>query len=1390
VTEIRKLLELDLHPTDVRLYGKELQRLEHNVVSHTATDDWGLGEAVLSARLGQRLITFLRRDVEQSVQDRNSMRLKFASFRKSYAHAVIEEERRELVLGLALALGASKRELTGDRRALQRWFGFDAVTERYHRRMSVFDRRLAFALGRIGSISAFVLRESADHAEPLQLWRRLDLEQLLQPLFTFSGNTTVRKQSFRCLSTALRALPADDRESSLSDRSLQYIYRTALDKTQDTWLQCEALSLLGSLSTESLDRALTLRLEQPGPGDDLFVRRHAVRLLGDRLESNPELCQLLHTAATDPSPGVRQSVAGILPRAPERIAMEVIADLVAVKNEPAVRASAVLIIAKLCCRPELFDSSCHQLRLVLKNEPDRFVLRAGLHTAITAYTNLSHLPETQQAWLRLLVPSISALHVRAEHLAVRRWAAQTREQLWGLAAPDAQALLEQLGPILAGAVAGQARNTRRWQLPDTSPDTLGRVLALLAQTDFGFDVEQRWSGTHVTRGHHFSFRMWRFLHEFLNPATDKRQAFPHTTGRVFRGTVRAASAITSELAQTTVPGEPLFIADEEGPRPYLPLVDEMISALDQPFSAGPLRLYSSEGVTEVSPPKSIWQRLRARTSLTLKFSHYARLRNWQEESSLSSSSYISALGDLGFSLSIQPHNSCTRIPTSMDPAVSRFFPAGLMLPAMTTVEDIRDYFFSVYENSLPELILFVTLMMALFFGRHIWLSNKIKRIRNQIPLSIGGWGTRGKSGTERLKAALFNALGHTVVSKTTGCEAMFLHGPANGKLREMFLFRSYDKATIWEQADVIEIAAQLDVDVFLWECMGLTPAYVAILQQQWMRDDIATITNTYPDHEDIQGPAGINIPQVMTNFIPRNATLITSEEQMLPVLQDGARDHNTVLHSVGWLEAGLLTSDLLDRFPYKEHPFNIALVTRMAEELGIDADFALKEMADRVVPDLGVLKASPVAEVRGRRLEFVQGMSANERFGCLGNWERMGFATQNPVAEPGIWLTTVVNNRADRVSRSRVFASILVNDISVDRHFIIGTNLDGFMNYVREAWDEYAADITLEGRAGSAEPLEVLEEFARKLRMPYRQEHVQSRLLAMLADLGFAESSQQISELWSQPEKLHEAVTKQLDAGSAKYLLDHVQEITRSYTEYELLAKQIAVNKATEQFDRDLLAQLWRWFERKLVVIEDPHASGSHIIRQIIDVSPPGLTTRIMGLQNIKGTGLDFVYCWEAWHTCYSACEDLCSEDNEVAEQGLQTLLEFQKYNELCAEKVRSSIDAVRHSSVAQNELFQSELMVIESNFDAAMERLEAHLELSARGNRVSLLSGLLTQIEAFLDAGDAVKRRKRANLIYQELAAARISHERAALELQQLNTRQKGGWLRYKLESLLRRKQ
>ena len=250
--------------------------------------------------------------------------------------------------------------------------------------------------------------------------------------------------------------------------------------------------------------------------------------------------------------------------------------------------------------------------------------------------------------------------------------------------------------------------------------------------------------------------------------------------------------------------------------------------------------------------------------------------------------------------------------------------------------------------------------------------------RRAVPLSIGCWGTRGKSGTERLKAALITGLGHGLVSKSSGCEAMFLLAHPFGQVREFLLYRPYDKATIWEHRDVVRMAAAQRASVFLWECMELTPAYVDVLQRQWSQDDLVTITNTFPDHEDLQGPAGWNVADVISIAVPMDARVITTERVMAPILKEQARRRNTEFRGVPFLSPGLITQDVQDRFPYQEHPENLDLVAAMGEELGCHRDFVIKEMADNMVPDLGVLKTYAAAPVKTRKIQFTNGQSANE----------------------------------------------------------------------------------------------------------------------------------------------------------------------------------------------------------------------------------------------------------------------------------------------------------------------------------------------------------------------------------------------------------------------------
>ena len=68
----------------------------------------------------------------------------------------------------------------------------------------------------------------------------------------------------------------------------------------------------------------------------------------------------------------------------------------------------------------------------------------------------------------------------------------------------------------------------------------------------------------------------------------------------------------------------------------------------------------------------------------------------------------------------------------------------------------------------------------------------------------------------------------------------------------------------------------------------------------------------------------------------------------------------------------------------------------------------------------------------------------------------------------------------------------------------------------------------------------------------------------------------------------------------------------------------------------------------------------------------------MMGMQNIKGTGLDFVCRWQAWSTCYEVCTQLRSNNRPLIEQGLRTLATFRDYGLLSEEYVRETIELVK----------------------------------------------------------------------------------------------------------------
>lgn len=556
-----------------------------------------------------------------------------------------------------------------------------------------------------------------------------------------------------------------------------------------------------------------------------------------------------------------------------------------------------------------------------------------------------------------------------------------------------------------------------------------------------------------------------------------------------------------------------------------------------------------------------------------------------------------------------------------------------------------------YANSIPELLVFCCLLAGLFLYLHGRRHRQGRQDRGMIPLVIGGWGSRGKSGTERLKAALFNAMGRSLLCKTTGCEPVLLYGRRFGPLEEIPLHRPYDKATIWEQLDVLHIAAEARVDVFLWECMGLNPEYVRLMQDDWMQDDIATITNTYPDHEDIQGPSGLDVAESIASFIPQGGQLLTSEQLMYPLLEKRSRGKGTAIGRPNAFDMFAITDEVLKRFPYNEHPHNIALILALARKLGVSQDYALKEMADRIKPDIGVLRVYPRVSLRGRTLEFSNGFSANEKFGCVSNWQRLGLDKLTLAAAPKVWLTALVNNREDRVTRSQVFAQLLVQDLDLDQMFVVGTNIDGFESFFEDAVNNQMKELDLSTREAAHQ---TLIEYGRRLRIPETQAVLDKRVMGLPANNG----------------------------------------ITQNFLEWQSLREELMNSSYTAALGEKIRNFLRQCFRKKLVTVPS-HTDAVTLLNLIIDATPPDFDNAMHGMQNIKGIGLLWLELWEQMVQLEKQRRLTAASPEELREFAVRMKM---LDNPLCAallQEEKEDVKSVQEKPLAQGSGKNSQLRLV-----------------------------------------------------------------------------------------------
>ena len=309
-----------------------------------------------------------------------------------------------------------------------------------------------------------------------------------------------------------------------------------------------------------------------------------------------------------------------------------------------------------------------------------------------------------------------------------------------------------------------------------------------------------------------------------------------------------------------------------------------------------------------------------------------------------------------------------------------------------------------------------------------------RRNLHSIPIRIHVNGTRGKSGVTRLIAAGLRAGGIRTCAKTTGTLPRMIFPDG----REYPVFRPA-RTNVIEQIRIVRAAAKVKAEALVVECMALQPALQSLCELKLIKATHGVITNCRADHMDVMGPTTVDVAKALSGTVPAGTKLYTAEQRYLGVLRYAAQDRNCDVVAVDDDDIAEVTWDELDRFPYIEHPDNVALALKVCRDVGVDRQTALEGMWT-ATPDAGVMTVYQVHQDQ-QHIAFVNGFAANDPESTGKIWEMI--LKRNPRMQRRI---AVVNCREDRIDRSEQLAESCVEWTRADHYLVVGTATDVFVN--------------------------------------------------------------------------------------------------------------------------------------------------------------------------------------------------------------------------------------------------------------------------------------------------------------------------------------------------------
>ncbi|MDY2981699.1 MAG: poly-gamma-glutamate synthase PgsB [Fusobacterium sp.] len=323
---------------------------------------------------------------------------------------------------------------------------------------------------------------------------------------------------------------------------------------------------------------------------------------------------------------------------------------------------------------------------------------------------------------------------------------------------------------------------------------------------------------------------------------------------------------------------------------------------------------------------------------------------------------------------------------------------------------------------------FILILISMYFGYLFYEKMMTEKRRKKLKYVIHINGIRGKSTTSRLIDAGMRARGYKVFTKITGTSPRIID--TFGEEKEIL---RKGKANIREQIKAIKWADRENAEVLVLECMAVNPELQNICENKILKADICVITNVREDHLDEMGETLDEIAKSLSNTMPTNGVLFTSDKKYVDFFREIGNKKGTKV----------FLAEEKEEYREIDFPSNVAVALAVCKYAGVDEKKALERMRN-YYKDPGCLKTLCYKNQMDKKIYFVNAMAANDPNSTeiiLENISKKDYFKNRKYL--------LINNRKDRVSRWEQYIKFAKKmEERFDKIIVSGESKDLFYKYI------------------------------------------------------------------------------------------------------------------------------------------------------------------------------------------------------------------------------------------------------------------------------------------------------------------------------------------------------